>query len=130
MTAVLAITSHRRGDALVVVIRGRLDHDTSKAFSDEITRLGEMPEHDAVAFVLDLSGLEYISSSGLHGFIVASRNAKARRRRLYAAGAQPIVAEMFEISHLNLVIPVVPSVEEAVTMASNQAPPPVGRRKG
>lgn len=129
MTSTVAVTSRRQGDALVIQVSGRLDHDTGRTFTDEIVRLGDMPEHQGVAFVLDLSGLEYISSSGLHGFIVASRDAKESRRRIYAAAPQPIVAEMFEISHLNLVVPVVPTVEEAIAMASNPVPPPGGRRK-
>ncbi len=129
MNSTVAITTRRQGDALIVQVGGRLDHGTSKTFSDEIVRLGDMPEHAGLSFVLDLSGLEYISSSGLHGFIVASRHAKDRQRRIYAAAAQPIVAEMFEISHLNLVIQVFPTVEEAIAMASNQVASSNGRRK-
>jgi anti-sigma B factor antagonist len=129
VTSAVSLSSRRQGDALIVQVSGRLDHGTSKTFSDEIVRLGDMPEHAGLSFVLDLSGLEYISSSGLHGFIVASRHAKDRQRRIYAAAAQPIVAEMFEISHLNLVIQVFPTVDEAIAMASNQVPPPGERRK-
>ena len=71
--------------------------------------------------MLDLSGLEYVSSAGLRCFMLASRQAKAQHGRIVVAALQPMVAEIFEISHFNLVFQVFPTVREALAAASTEA---------
>ena len=115
------VTSHRFADALLMQVTGRLDYDTSEGFSAQLTRLLETLEGEGEAMILDLGGLDYVSSSGLNALIVASREAKNRRRRLYFAAPQPMVLEMFEISHLNRLVQVVATVREAIGMVSSQA---------
>ena len=115
------VTSQRFADALLVKVGGRLDYDTSEAFGEQIAQLLKGLEGEGEAMVLDLSALDYVSSSGLNALIVASREAKNRRRRLYFAAPQPMVLEMFEISHLNLLVQVVPTVREAIAMISSRA---------
>ena len=70
---------------------------------------------------LDLGGLEYVSSAGLRCFMLASRQAKAQHGRIFVAALQPMVAEIFEISHFNLVFQVFPTVREALAAASSDA---------
>ena len=77
--------------------------------------------HDSGAVVLDLSGLEYVSSAGLRCFMLASRQAKSNRARIAVAALQPMVAEIFEISHFNLVFQVFPTVREALGALSAEA---------
>ena len=71
--------------------------------------------------MLDLSALEYVSSAGLRCFMLASRQAKAQHGRIFVAALQPMVAEIFQISHFNLVFQVFPSVREAVAAVSADA---------
>jgi len=77
--------------------------------------------HDGGAIVLDLSGLDYVSSAGLRCFMLASRQAKSQHGRIFVAALQPMVAEIFEISHFNLVFQVFPSVREALGAVSTEA---------
>jgi anti-anti-sigma factor len=81
----------------------------------------EQAAHDGGAIVLDLSQLEYVSSAGLRCFMLASRQAKAQHGRIFVASLQPMVAEIFEISHFNLVFQVFPSVREALGAVSTEA---------
>ena len=77
--------------------------------------------HGGGAIVLDLSALEYVSSAGLRCFMLASRQAKAQHGRIFVAALQPMVSEIFEISHFNLVFQVFPTVREAVGAVSTEA---------
>jgi anti-anti-sigma regulatory factor len=53
--------------------------------------------------------------------MLASRQAKAQSGRIYVAALQPMVREIFEISHFNLVFQVFPSVREALGAVSTEA---------
>ena len=81
----------------------------------------EQAAHDGGAIVLDLSALEYVSSAGLRCFMLASRQAKAQHGRIFVAALQPMVAEIFEISHFNLVFQVFPTMRDAMAAVSADA---------
>jgi len=114
--------SRRYANALVVKVSGRLDQDTCEAFRGQL--MGYVAEVAAQAggtVVLDLAGLEYVSSAGLRCFMLASREARAKNARIVVASLQPMVAEIFAISHFNLVFQVFPTVREALATVSAEA---------
>lgn len=115
------VTSRRFANAVVVLAAGRLDQDTCEAFRGDLLKYVEEAAHGGGAIVLDLSALEYVSSAGLRCFMLASRQAKAQHGRIFVAALQPMVAEIFQISHFNLVFQVFPSVREAVGAVSAEA---------
>jgi anti-anti-sigma factor len=114
------VTSRRYANAVVVKVCGRLDQDTCDAFSEQQVGFVEAAARGG-AVVLDLSGLEYVSSAGLRCFMLASRQAKARQARILVAALQPMVAEIFAISHFDLVFQVFASVREALATVSGEA---------
>lgn len=87
-------TSIDRQGARTVRVAGRLDTHT---YQDLDARLG--PElagrHDTV--VLDLAGLEYISSAGIRSIFNARKQMAGRGGRLLVLNAQPQVRKVFEI---------------------------------
>jgi len=113
------VSSRRFGNAAVLRVEGRLDQDTCGGFTIDLMKSVDGAEGGAV--VLDLSRLEYVSSAGLRCFMLASREAKARRGRIFVAALQPMVAEIFAISHFNLVFQVFPTVREALAAVSAEA---------
>jgi anti-anti-sigma factor len=115
------VTSRRFANAVVVLAAGRLDQDTCEAFRGDLLKYVEEAAHGGGAIVLDLSALEYVSSAGLRCFMLASRQAKAQHGRIFVAALQPMVAEIFQISHFNLVFQVFPTVREAVATVSSEA---------
>ena len=117
----MALPSRSYANALVVGVAGRLDQDNCDAFRADLMARIEQTAHDGGAVILDLAGLEYVSSAGLRCFMLASRQAKAQHGRILVAAPQPMVAEIFEISHFNMVFQVFPSVREALAAASNEA---------
>jgi len=115
------VGSRRYANALVVTVTGRLDQDTCEGFRGELMGFVDDAAQNAGGVVLDLSGLEYISSAGLRCFMLASREARAKNARVVVAALQPMVAEIFAISHFNLVFQVFDSVRDALAHVSPEA---------
>ncbi|HEX4944025.1 MAG TPA: STAS domain-containing protein [Usitatibacteraceae bacterium] len=117
----MSLQARRYANALVLCFTGRLDQDNCDAFRADLTAQVERSACDGGAVILDLSGLEYVSSAGLRCFMLASRQANARQARILVAALQPMVAEIFAISHFDMVIQVLPTVREALAAASREA---------
>jgi anti-anti-sigma factor len=115
------VASRRCASALVLELSGRLDQDTCDGFRSELVREVEGAAKRQSAIVLDLSAMEYISSAGLRCFMVASRQAKTHHCKIFVAALQPMVKEIFEISHFNLLFQVFPTVREALSAVSADA---------
>jgi len=114
--------AHRNyGAARVLAPKGRLDHERCEAFQADLAPHAEACAREASALVLDLSGVEYVSSAGLRCLMIAAREAKARAGRIMVAAMQPVVAEIFHISRFNLVLEVFPTLREALASVSPQA---------
>lgn len=111
----------RYASAAVLRVSGRLDQDTCEGFRVDLMKRVEEAAREGGTVVLDLSGLEYVSSAGLRCFMLASREAKAQQARIFVAELQPMVAEIFEISHFNLVFQVFPTVRDALAAVSAEA---------
>jgi anti-sigma B factor antagonist len=115
------VSSRRFANAVVLHVKGRLDQDTCDAFRVDLMKSVEGSAHAGGTVILDLSELEYVSSAGLRCFMLASRQAKGQGGRIFVAAMQSMVAEIFAISHFNLVFQTFPSVREAVAAASAEA---------
>jgi len=115
------VTSRRFANAVVLLVEGRLDQDTCGDFTRELMTYVDSVAHGGGAIILDLSHLEYVSSAGLRCFMLASRQAKQHQMKIYVAALQPMVREIFEISHFNLIFQVFSTVREALATISPEA---------
>jgi len=100
---------------------GRLDHDNCEAFQSDLAEHLHACEAAGAALVLDLSGLEYVSSAGLRCLMMAARQASAHESRIMVAAPQPVVAEILQISRFNLVLQVFGTTREALASVSPEA---------
>jgi len=116
----MPLTHRNYGSARVLAPKGRLDHDNCEAFQADLRPHAEACARDGTALVLDMSGLEYVSSAGLRCLMIAAREAKGRAGRIVVAAMQPVVAEIFQISRFDMLFKIFPSVREA--LASLSAP--------
>ena len=114
----MTLAQRRFGDACVISPAGRLDHENADAFRAELTPQVEASARAGRAIVLDLSGMEYVSSAGLRCFMLAAREAREQRSRILVAAMQPVVAEIFQISRFNLVFEVFATLPEALASVS------------
>src|SRR5262249_8524173 len=88
---------------------GRIDNLTSAAFQ---TRLAGAVTSGSADVVVDFSGVEYISSGGLHALMKAARQ-KSQERRLGVAGLNTGVHEVFTICPVSHLVPIFATVEAA-----------------
>jgi anti-anti-sigma factor len=116
----MELVSKRFADAAVLFPQGRIDHATAEQFKAALApHLAGAGGRDRV--VIDLTGVEYISSVGLRVLMLASKQAKAQGCTLAVCALQPVVREIFEISRFNLVLQVFPSLREALAALSTEA---------
>jgi anti-sigma B factor antagonist/stage II sporulation protein AA (anti-sigma F factor antagonist) len=114
----MVLAHSRFADVVVLAPKGRVDHGTSEglreALAPHLARCAAGADH----VVLDLGGVDYISSAGLRVLMLAAKQAKAQRGFLAVAAPQPLVQEILEISKFTLVLRTLPTVRDAVTAAS------------
>jgi anti-anti-sigma factor len=110
----LEIKQVRIADVVVAAVAGRVDHANADQFRAELWPFLASCAVGGDRLVLDLAGLEYISSAGLRVLMLASRDVKARDGKLVICGLQPIVREIFEISRFNVVFHVLPDRNAAL----------------
>lgn len=101
----------------VVVVKagGRIDMSSADAFKDALL---SATTKAAKAVIVDMSGVDYISSAGLRSMMIAFRAAKAAGRAFAVAALSPLVLEIFTISRFNLVFPIHGGVAEAIEEAA------------
>ncbi len=104
----LELKQARIEDVVVITVSGRVDHANADQFRAALWPHLASCTGGGDRLVLDLAGLEYISSAGLRVLMLASRDVKSRDGRLVVCGLQPIVKEIFEISRFNIVLNVLP----------------------
>ena len=118
----LELKQARSADVAIVTVSGRVDHANAEQFRVLLWPLLASCAAGGDRLLLDLSGLEYISSAGLRVLMLASRDVKARDGTLVVCGLQPIVREIFEISRFNMVFHVIPDRNAALAELRVVAP--------
>jgi anti-anti-sigma factor len=111
----------RYADTVVLAPAGRIDHSTSEGFKTALAPHIVRCAAGQDRIILDLAGVEYISSVGLRVLMLASKQAKAQGGAIGVAALQPAVKEIFDITRFTMVLNVFPSVREALTRLSPPA---------
>ena len=106
----LVCTSQEFDDATCLVMAGDLDIADVAAFIGHLTKALERSRNT----VLDLSGIRYIDSSGIHALIDARRRFNAMGRNVVLAALSPWVERIFQTIAMDQVVPVFPTVEAAL----------------
>ena len=105
-------------DCRVVSVVGRVDHTNSGTFLDDLSRHAEAATS---GMVVDLSGLDFITSAGLRTLLLANRTISANGGRLAVTGMSGSVREVFRISKFDTLLPVTDSVADGVARISDAA---------
>jgi anti-sigma B factor antagonist len=117
----MKLSSRTYADTVVIMPAGRLDHDNCEDFRSGLQPHLEDGARDGRGIVLDLSGLEYISSAGLRCFMLAAREARNQGGRVVLAALRPVVSEIFQISRFNMLFEIHASVRDALASMSPSA---------
>jgi anti-sigma B factor antagonist len=105
------ISEEQRGDILILrVAEGRLDAAKAPALRDALLRQIDTGHNQ---IILDLSGTEFMDSSGL-GALVSTVKRLGSRGTLAIAGAQGAVTRLFTLTRMDRVFALHPSVDVAI----------------
>jgi anti-sigma B factor antagonist len=117
----LELSRARFADVAVITVNGRIDHANAEDFKSRLWPLLATCTATGDKLVLDLSGLEYISSAGLRVMMLAAREAKTTGGTLVVSSLQPVVREIFDISRFNVVFRVFADARAALGALSERA---------
>ncbi len=99
-------------EAVVLVVAGSMDADNAHELDKAIEARIEAGSPD---IVLDLAGLEYISSAGLRVIMKSAKKLEVRRGSIVIVGLKGVVEEVFKVSGFYSLFRTYPSVDEALS---------------
>jgi len=94
----MSIDTREENNHIIVYLKGRIDvHLASEIESELMKLIKQNPNKD---FILNLSDVEYMSSSGLRVFVSIMRYLKERNRNLKLSNLSLAVKRVFEVVEL------------------------------
>ncbi|MFU7529395.1 STAS domain-containing protein [Qipengyuania sp. ASV99] len=107
----LGWNSEQRAGATVLAPSGRIDESTADSFKDFL--LAAMAEEPAIA-IIDLEGVDYMSSRGLRALTLAQRAGQGAGTTIVLARPNETMREILGISRYDMVFRVADTVEDAL----------------
>lgn len=107
----MEIVTKKKGGAVVVSVTGRIDAVTAPEFEKGLLALMAGGDY---ALVLNLTGLEYISSAGLRSILSTAKQLKAKDGKMLFTGLQGAVKDVFKISGFGSIFKIFETEEEAL----------------
>jgi len=107
----MQIYTTKEKNSLVLEVKGRLDAVTSPKLEAECQSWIDRGEK---ALVMDMGGVDYISSAGLRTILVLARKLNGSGGQIRFCGLKGMVQEVFSISGFSSLFPIFPSLTEAL----------------
>lgn len=107
----LRVDAADRGDVAVLAPVGDIDLHTPPVLD---RRIDELETSGRRTVVVDLTGVDFLDSSGLGMFVAAQQRLSAAGGGLRIACPQPHAQKVFRITRLAEVIPIFCSVDESI----------------
>jgi anti-anti-sigma factor len=101
----------RDGGRLVGAPSGRVDEDSWRDFSDHLTAAVLEAAQGSLPLVIDLSGLEFMTSKGLRALTLAKK-AGGGAVTIHLAAPNMAMRRILSISRYDMLFPVVDSVDQ------------------
>ena len=93
-------------------LKGRLDSNTSPELEEVIA---SQLENGSSSLIINFENLDYISSAGLRVILKTTKDLKRREGKLMLCAMQDYVKEVFEIAGFDTFLPIVPTMDEAIS---------------
>ncbi|MFO7985647.1 MAG: STAS domain-containing protein [Desulfatiglandaceae bacterium] len=100
-----------KDNCIIAAVNGRIDAVTAPEFERQLNDWVAQGRSD---LLMDLNGLDYISSAGLRSMLGIAKKLKKDGRALMLCSLTDTVKEVFDISGFNTIIPIYNSVETAL----------------
>ncbi len=100
-----------------LALTGTLDAPGTMSIENEFqARIAELRDQ----VIIDLSGVDFMSSYGLRMFLIGAKEAHTKGGALYLAGPNQNVHQVIQMAGYDTMFPVYESVEEAILYLSGQ----------
>jgi len=95
----------------IVSVEGRIDSTNATEFEKPMM---EVIEGGCTRIILDCSGLNYISSSGLRIFLIVLKKMIAAKGQFSLCNLQPGIKEIFDIAGFSSIFSIFPDIQAAL----------------
>jgi anti-sigma B factor antagonist len=109
------ITEEKRGEVMLLGIKGRLDTSTASRLEEKLLALINGGER---RLTLDCSQLDYISSAGLRVLLLAVKRMKEVNGKIVLCALKDQIKEVFDIAGFSSLFPSFATQEEALRSCS------------
>lgn len=110
--------NEQRGVMVVSVLETRIDATSSDEFKLAVVAA---VERGASLFVLDLTTVSFVDSTGLGALVGGLKRVSTKGGRLVVAGLQPGVSSLFKLTRMDKVFEVRATTAEAIDLLSRRA---------
>lgn len=107
----LAISSTKNQDSLVVTLDGRIDANSAKELEQQCLSWIDEGEKK---LIMDFSAVNFISSAGLRVILLIAKKLEPVQGKVKLCGLNATLNDVFEISGFSKLFDIVPSVAEAL----------------
>ncbi len=107
----MTVNQRKEGSVVILTLQGKLDLDSAPELDRVITKL---IDDEVRQIVLDLSGLEYISSAGLRVLLSGAKRLRHVQGKLVLASPAPQVKKILDISGFSTILQIFDNMPDAV----------------
>ena len=107
----MEIQTAKEKNTVVVSVKGKIDAVTAPEFEKV---LGKLIAEGENTFLLNFSGLEYISSAGLRSILSTAKQLKPKSGSILFCGLQGPVKDVFKISGFGTIFKIFETREDAL----------------
>lgn len=107
-----------KNNILIVNLEGRLDVSVANEVEEELAEMIDKGGHNKV--LLNMEGIEYMSSSGFRACISTLRKLNAKEGSLKISNIRPAVKRIFDVIELTSLFDIYDSDEEALAAFTNK----------
>jgi anti-anti-sigma factor len=107
----MQIQTAKEKNTIVVSVKGKIDTVTAPEFEKALSNLIAQGE---IFFLLNFSGLEYISSAGLRSILATAKQLKAKEGKILFSGLRGPVKDVFNISGFGTIFNIFETQEDAL----------------
>ncbi|GAA4792288.1 STAS domain-containing protein [Streptomyces ziwulingensis] len=109
-----------REDVALLTVEGYLDVDTATEFQHH---LANQLHHGRRHFLLDLSAVPFMDSSGMNIILRVYQEARDLPGSVHIIGPTPAVRRILDLTGVSLTVPVSATVDEALALVDRQTDP-------
>jgi anti-anti-sigma factor len=106
----MQVTTTDKGTYVLLSVSGRLDASSSPAFNEAVAALGSPP---AKHVLVDLGGMEYVSSSGLRSLLTLAKSLHKAGLKSAFCSLQTLPEEIFRVAGFMSILTISPNEASA-----------------